>query len=76
MWDALVNLYKSRTHNNKMMLSKKLHNTRMAKGESVASYLTKVTQVRDKMAVVGENVPKSNLVCIALRGFTKRRTCS
>jgi hypothetical protein len=54
-----------------MALRDKLHNTRMAKGESVASYLTRIRQVKDELGVVGETIPDSELVCIALKGFTK-----
>jgi hypothetical protein len=42
MWDALKNLYEAKNENRKMALWDKLHSTRMAKGESVASYLTQV----------------------------------
>jgi 2-phosphoglycerate kinase len=50
MWDALINLYEN--ENRKMALRDKLHSTRMAKGESVASYLTKLRQVKDELASV------------------------
>ena len=43
----------------------------MVKGESVATYLTRVAQVKDELAVVGEVIPDSELVRIALKGFTK-----
>ena len=43
----------------------------MVKGESVATYLTRVSQVKDKLAVVGEVIPDSELVQNALKGFTK-----
>jgi hypothetical protein len=71
MWDALKNLYEAKNENRKMALQDKLHSTRMAKGESVASYLTRVAQMKDDLAVVGEVIPDSELVCIALKGFTK-----
>jgi hypothetical protein len=71
MWDALKNLYEAKNENRKMALRDKLHSTRMAKGESVASYLTQVAHVKDELAVVGEVIPDSELVCIALKGFTK-----
>jgi hypothetical protein len=54
-----------------MALHDKLHSTRMAKGESVVSYLTRVAQVKDELAVVGEVILDSELVRIALKGFTK-----
>ena len=71
MWDALKGLYEAKNENRKMALKDKLHCTRMVEGESVASYLTIVTQVKDELAAVGEAIPNSELVHIALKGFTK-----
>jgi hypothetical protein len=42
MWETLKNLYEAKNENQKMALNEKLHDTKMAKGESVASYLTRV----------------------------------
>ena len=44
----------------------------MKNDEGVASYLTRVTQVKDELAIVGETIPDSKLVRIALKGFTKK----
>jgi hypothetical protein len=71
MWDALKSLYEAKNENRKMALWDKLHSDRMAKGESVATYLTQVAQVKDELAVVGEVIPDLELVRIALKGFTK-----
>jgi 2-phosphoglycerate kinase len=49
MWDAIKNLYEENNENQKMDLWDKLHSTRMAKGESVASYLTIFAQVKDEL---------------------------
>jgi hypothetical protein len=54
MWEALVKLYQSDNQSRKMLLREKLRSTKMAKGESVVTYLTKFTQIRDELAVVGE----------------------
>ena len=43
----------------------------MAKGEGVESFLTRVAKVKDELAAVGEAISDSNLVWIALKGFTK-----
>jgi hypothetical protein len=67
MWDALINLYSNRNMN----LSDKFHGTRMTKGESETSYLTRLRWVKDELVVVGEIIPDSELVRIALKGFTK-----
>jgi len=71
MWDALKNLYEVKNENLKMALKDKLHDTKMGKGESVSSYLTQVAQVKDELAAVGEVISDSELVRIALKGFTK-----
>jgi hypothetical protein len=71
MWDALKKLYEANNENWKMALKDKLHDTKMSKGESVASYLTRVAQVKYELAAVGEVISDSKLVRIALKGFTK-----
>jgi hypothetical protein len=71
MWDALKNLFKAKNKNRKMALKAKLHDTKMGKEESVSSYLTRVAQVKDELAAVGEVISDSELVRIALNGFTK-----
>jgi hypothetical protein len=48
MWDALVKLYQSNNQNRKMLLGEKLRSTMIIKGESVVTYLTKFTQIKDE----------------------------
>ena len=38
--------------NQKMVLKERLHSTKMAKGEGVVPYLTRLTQIRDKLGAV------------------------
>jgi hypothetical protein len=71
MWDALKNLFEAKNENRKMALKAKLHDTKTAKEKSVSSYLTRVAQVKDELAAVGEVISDSELVRIALKGFTK-----
>ena len=71
MWVALTNLYERKKENKNMALRENLHCIRMAKGESVASYLTRHRQVKDELEVIGEIIPNSELIRIALKGFTK-----
>jgi hypothetical protein len=54
MWESLTKLYQSSNENRKMVLREKLKGIRMTKTENVATYLTKITQVRDELGVVGE----------------------
>jgi hypothetical protein len=53
-----------------MDLKDKLHDTKMGKGVSVYSYLTWVAQVKDELVSFGEVILDSDLVRIALKGFT------
>jgi hypothetical protein len=71
MWEALKNLYEAKNENRKMALKDKLHSIKMTMGESVVPYLTRLAQVKDELAAVGEVISDSELVRIALRGFTK-----
>ena len=54
-----------------MVLREKLRSTRMARGESVTAYLTRVSQVRDELAAVGEMVDSAELIRVALNCFSK-----
>ena len=44
----------------------------MTKTENVATYLTKITQVRDELGVVGELIADNELVRTPLNGVTKK----
>jgi hypothetical protein len=72
MWEALVKLYQSDNQSRKMLLREKLRSTKMAKGESVVTYLTKFTQNIDELAVVGEAMDETELVRTTLNGSTKK----
>ena len=72
IWDTLNQLFESKNENCKMALKDKLHNAKMNKDEGVASYLTRVAQVKNELVAMGEIVPDSKLVRIALKGFTKK----
>jgi hypothetical protein len=50
-------------------LENKLHGMKMSKGEGVASYLTWITQVKDKLTAVGEVISERELGRIALKCF-------
>jgi hypothetical protein len=71
MWETLKNLFEAKNANRKMALKDKLHDSNMAKGEDVASYLTWLAQVKDELAVVGEIISEVELGRIALKDFTK-----
>ena len=71
MWVALTNLYQSSNENWKMVIREKLKSIKMEKSENVASYLTRITQVRGKLAAIEEVVDDSELVQTTLNGVAK-----
>ena len=54
-----------------MVLQERMCNTKMAKGEGVVPYLTRLTQIKDELGVVGSKTKDEELVRIALNGFSK-----
>ena len=44
MWTALESLYQSKNENQNMVLQERMRITKMAKGEGVVPYLTRLTQ--------------------------------
>lgn len=62
MWVALTKMYHSSNENRKVVLKEKLKAIKMNKPESVSTYLTKVTSVRDELAATGETVAETELV--------------
>jgi hypothetical protein len=66
---GIKNLYEAKNADRKMALKNKLHDTKMDKGEGVASYLTWIAQV--KLAAVGEVISKPKLGRIANLVFVK-----
>ena len=55
MWKDLEILYRRKNENQKMVLQERMCSTKMAKGERVVPYLTRLTQIRDELGVVGSN---------------------
>jgi hypothetical protein len=56
----------------KMVLREKLKSIKMTKAENVVTYLTRLTQVRDELGVVGEAIVDSELVRTTLNGVSKQ----
>ena len=59
------------TTNRKIILKEKLKNTQMNQGEDVTTHLTKLRQVKDELATIGDSASDDELVRIALNGFSK-----
>ena len=71
MWATLISLYQSSNENRKMVLREKLKAIKMTKFERVVAYLTRITNVRDELATIGDTVVPTELVRIAIQGLPK-----
>jgi hypothetical protein len=60
--DTLVNLYEKQAPSQKRTLKHKLKYLKMEKGESVASFCSKIAQIRDQLLVIGVTVDDDDLV--------------
>jgi 2-phosphoglycerate kinase len=74
MWEALKSLFQNKNENHKMVLREKLRETKMTGSDMVTMYLTRIREVRDELAAIGEAVDDSKLVSTVLKGFTKEWT--
>ena len=54
-----------------MVLQERLRSTKMAKGEGVVPYPTRLKQIRDELRAVGSKIEDEELVRITLNGFSK-----
>jgi hypothetical protein len=62
MWQSFSGLYQSPNQNRKMVVHEKLRGTKMTKIDSITSFLMKVSQIHDELAIVGELLDPSDLV--------------
>ena len=54
-----------------MVLQERMRKTKVAKGEGVVPYLTRLTHIKDELGAVGSKIEDEELVRIALTGFSK-----
>lgn len=70
MWDAVIGLYQCSSEARKLVLKGRLRSIKMTKLDSMVSYLTRFSKVKEELDGVGETVPDRDMVNFALLGFT------
>ena len=68
-FDTLTNLYEKKASSQKRALKNKLRNLRMEKDETMASFFTKISQVRDQLASIGVVADEHDLLQAAIDGI-------
>jgi hypothetical protein len=71
MFDALTKMYEGMNINRKMNLRTQLKSTKMQKGEIVHDYFSRVSQFKEQLKSIGDNLDEDEIIMIALNGLTR-----
>jgi hypothetical protein len=71
MFDALTKMYEGKNINQKMNLRTQLKNTKMQKGETIQYYFSRVSQFKEQLEAIGDNLDEDELVMTTLNGLTR-----
>ena len=71
MFDALTKLFEGKNINWKMTLRNQLKNVKIQNSETIQSYFTRVSQIKEKLEVVDEEVENSDIVMTTLNGIPR-----
>ena len=69
MYDKIGGMYEVNNLNEIISLKDQLKDTKMNKGESMQSYIMRISRLRDQLQRVGESVLDKELVIMILRGL-------
>jgi hypothetical protein len=69
-FDILVKLYETKATNHKRLLKSQLHSLMMEKDESVNSFFTKISHLKDQLPTIGVSVYDDDLVQTVFDGLT------
>jgi hypothetical protein len=70
MFDALTIMYEGKNINQKMNLRTQFKNTKMQKGEIVQDYFSRVSQFKEQLDAIGDNLDEYELMMKTLDGLT------
>lgn len=68
-FNTLVKLYEKKVPSQKRTLKNKLRTLQMEKDDTVASFFTKISQIRDQLVAIGVNVDDDDFVQIVVDGL-------
>ena len=71
MWKKLKDLYQNSSDQRKLALKDKLRNIKCEKGDTISTYLNKLTTCRDELGSVGIMIADDDMVGLALLGLPK-----
>ena len=71
MFDAFSRLYEGKNINRKMTLRTQRKNVKMQDLESIQSYFTRVSQIREQIEAIGDSVEEVELVMTTMNGLPR-----
>ena len=71
MFDALTKLFEGKNINQKMTLRNQLKNVKIQNAETIQSYFTRVSQIKEKLEAVDEEVENAEIVMTTLNGLPR-----
>ena len=71
MYDALSIMCEGKNINGKMNLRTQSKGTKMSKGKSVQDYFTRISQIKEKISSIGDNLNEDELIMTSLNGLTR-----
>ena len=71
MFDSLTKLFEGKNINQKMTLRNELKNVKIKNAETVQYYFTRVSQIKEQLEVVDEEVEKTEIVMTTLNGLPR-----
>jgi hypothetical protein len=69
MMDALSHLFEGKNINQKMTLRTQLKNVKMQNSETIQSYFTRVSQIKEQLEAIGDLVEEAELMMTTLNGL-------
>ena len=71
MWKTLRDLYQNNSDQRKLVLKDKLRRIKMEKGDTISTYLNKLTNYRDELGNVGIATIDDDMVSLTLLSLPK-----
>ena len=71
MWKTLKDLYQNSSDQRKLALKDKLRKIKMEKGDTISTYLNKLTTCKDELGSVGITTVDDDMVSLALLNLPK-----
>ena len=71
MWNTLKDLYQNSSDQRKLALKDKLQKIKGEKGDTIVTYLNKITTCRDELGSVGITTVDDDMVSLSLLGLPK-----